>query len=121
MTQKTVLVDGATGKTGRRVAARLTGRGVDVRHGARNASPPFDWTNRATWLAAASGVKHLVLLSGRGEPAARIQRRRGPGGQRFLTGPPRMARKESCAPSLDRHSEPGRYRSPITDSTRDEP
>ncbi|MFJ6197401.1 NAD(P)H-binding protein [Micromonospora sp. NPDC092111] len=47
--QKTVLVLGGTGKTGRRIVARLQGRGVPVRVGSRSAAPPFDWTEPATW------------------------------------------------------------------------
>ena len=41
MTQPT-LVLGATGKTGRRVAQRLTARGLPVRAGSRSANLPFD-------------------------------------------------------------------------------
>jgi uncharacterized protein YbjT (DUF2867 family) len=97
-----ILVLGSTGKTGRRVAERLTARGADVRHGSRSGTPPFDWMDRATWapslkgvkavyisyfpdlavdgaaddiqafthLAVQSGVRRLVLLSGRGETEA---------------------------------------------------
>ncbi|WP_296229002.1 NAD(P)H-binding protein [Ralstonia sp. UBA689] len=97
-----VLVLGATGKTGARVAQGLRARGVTVREGSRNATPAFDWEDPSTWSAAlagmdgvyityqpdlaapgaeaaisafvdvakAAGVRHLVLLSGRGEPAA---------------------------------------------------
>ncbi|NWK47213.1 NmrA family NAD(P)-binding protein [Ralstonia pickettii] len=97
-----VLVLGATGKTGARVAQGLRNHGVTVREGSRNASPAFDWEDAATWepalagmdgvyisyqpdlaapgaeaaiaafadAAKAAGVRHLVLLSGRGEPAA---------------------------------------------------
>jgi uncharacterized protein YbjT (DUF2867 family) len=102
MTTRQTLVLGATGKTGRRVAERLTARGVPVRPGSRSGKPPFDWDNRATWtpalhgmgaayvtyypdlaipgaavtvgdfanLAVKSGVRRLVLLSGRGEDGA---------------------------------------------------
>jgi uncharacterized protein YbjT (DUF2867 family) len=102
MSANRVLVLGGTGKTGRRVAARLAARGLAVRIGSRSAAPPFDWETPATWrealrevdavyvayqpdvaapgaaaaiqslteLAAASGVRRLVLLSGRGEPEA---------------------------------------------------
>lgn len=98
----TTLVVGGTGKTGRRIAAKLIERGRTVRLGSRSAPIPFDWTDRTTWapalrdvekvyisyqpdiaapggadtvgafadLAAESGVRHLVLLSGRGEPEA---------------------------------------------------
>ncbi|MFF3396465.1 NmrA family NAD(P)-binding protein [Streptomyces sp. NPDC002669] len=53
---KTTLVIGGTGKTGRRVAERLTGRGLPVRVGSRNGEPPFDWENPGTWEAALDGV-----------------------------------------------------------------
>ncbi|WP_436775581.1 NmrA family NAD(P)-binding protein [Yinghuangia sp. YIM S09857] len=98
----TILVLGGTGKTGRRVAERLTARGADVRIGSRSAAIPFDWNDESTWKAAvadisavyityvpdlaipgapdavaafaetavASGVRRLVLLSGRGEVEA---------------------------------------------------
>jgi len=52
----TILVIGGTGKTGRRVAERLTARGVGVRIGSRGASPAFDWDDRATWAPALAGV-----------------------------------------------------------------
>ncbi|MGW2180545.1 NmrA family NAD(P)-binding protein [Streptomyces sp. NPDC001732] len=53
---KTTLVIGGTGKTGRRVAERLTARGLPVRVGSRNGEPPFDWENPGTWEAALDGV-----------------------------------------------------------------
>ncbi|MCM2386907.1 NmrA family NAD(P)-binding protein [Streptomyces albipurpureus] len=105
--QETVLVTAATGKTGRRVVARLQARGVPVRAGSRTPGAGggevvFDWDSAATWgpalvgvdsayvafypdlaapgaveamsgfgrVAAEQGVRHLVLLSGRGEPDA---------------------------------------------------
>jgi uncharacterized protein YbjT (DUF2867 family) len=49
---KTILVLGGTGKTGRRVAERLSRRGLRVRVGSRSGEPPFDWENRATWTLA---------------------------------------------------------------------
>ncbi len=96
------LVLGGTGKTGRRVAERLTELGVPVRIGSRIGTPKFDWEDQNTWvsalenvravyivfypdlavpgataairsfsdLAVKSGVRHLVLLSGRGEEEA---------------------------------------------------
>ena len=102
MTSNLILVLGATGKTGRRVAANLEAQGIPVRHGSRQATPSFDWNNEATWdacldgvqavyinyapdlampgatdsiqtlvdKATRSGVKRLVLLSGRGEEEA---------------------------------------------------
>ncbi len=100
----TTLVVGGTGKTGRRVAERLRGRGVPVRIGSRSAAIPFDWERPETWRpavagvraayvayypdlavpgavervrafaaeAVGSGVRRLVLLSGRGEEAAAL-------------------------------------------------
>ncbi|MFI5564562.1 NmrA family transcriptional regulator [Amycolatopsis japonica] len=96
---ETVLVLGATGKTGSRVAQRLTDLGIDVRKASR---PVFDWNDPSTWTAAVTGisaayltyypdlafpgaaeairdfsklavehgVRRLVLLSGRGEEEA---------------------------------------------------
>jgi uncharacterized protein YbjT (DUF2867 family) len=96
------LVLGGTGKTGRRIVQRLHAKGVPVRAGTPSATPPFDWTDEATWpaaldgvgsvyvtyypdlavpgaaaavgafaeLAVATGVRRLVLLSGRGEEGA---------------------------------------------------
>ena len=88
----TVLVLGATGKSGRRVAARLRLRGVTVRAASRSSATPFDWSDPTGWDAAlkgvdavyvvppnvpgpvhefveraqAAGVERLVLLSGQG-------------------------------------------------------
>ncbi|GGM11869.1 SDR family oxidoreductase [Dactylosporangium sucinum] len=94
-----ILVIGATGKTGRRVTQRL----ADAGHAVRGVSRPvFDWERRETWApaltgasaayvtyspdlaapgapeiveafvktATAAGVERLVLLSGRGEAGA---------------------------------------------------
>ncbi|MGX7672266.1 NmrA family transcriptional regulator [Plantactinospora sp. DSM 117369] len=55
------LVLGGTGKTGRRVAERLTARGVPVRLGSRSGRPPFDWWDRATWAGAIRGVSAAYL------------------------------------------------------------
>lgn len=92
MSTDTILVLGATGKTGRRVAARLRLRGTPVRAASRSGETPFDWFDPAGWDAAldgvaavyivapavpgpvhafvaraeAAGVQRLVLLSGRG-------------------------------------------------------
>jgi uncharacterized protein YbjT (DUF2867 family) len=103
-TDAPILVIGATGKTGARVAARLEARGLSVRRGSRHAEIPFDWEAPETWAPALSGVdaayvtyfpdlafpgaveklealcnvardaglRHLVLLSGRGEHHARL-------------------------------------------------
>jgi len=99
---KATLVLGGTGKTGRRVAERLSARGLPIRIGSRSGAPPFNWGNQATWaptlrnvgavyltyypdlavpgavdavrmfveLAMTSGIRRIVLLSGRGEKEA---------------------------------------------------
>ncbi|MEP7455176.1 NAD(P)H-binding protein [Phyllobacterium sp. SB3] len=54
--QKPILIVGGTGKTGRRVAERLTAQGLPVRIGSRNASPAFDWEQPETWSASLEGV-----------------------------------------------------------------
>jgi len=54
--KKMTLVLGGTGKTGRRVAARLEARGLPVRVGSRSGEPPFDWENPDTWASALEGV-----------------------------------------------------------------
>ncbi|MFN3132426.1 SDR family oxidoreductase [Roseibium sp.] len=52
-----ILVIGATGKTGKRVAQRLEARGLAVRHGTRRSPIPFDWENPETWAASLNGIK----------------------------------------------------------------
>ena len=56
MTSTSILVLGANGKTGSRVAARLMAAGHSVRPGSRAGDPPFDWTDRSTWAAALDGA-----------------------------------------------------------------
>ncbi len=58
---KPILVLGANGKTGRRVAERLTARGLPVRLGSRNATPAFDWNDRSTWAGALDGVSAVYI------------------------------------------------------------
>ncbi len=57
MQTKPILVIGATGKTGRRVAARLEAGGHAVRHGARHSATPFDWEAPETWASALRGAR----------------------------------------------------------------
>ncbi|MFC9219788.1 NAD(P)H-binding protein [Streptomyces hygroscopicus] len=92
MSNDITLVLGATGNTGRRVAARLRLRETHVRAASRSSKPPFDWFRPAGWdqvlrgvtavyvvpppvpgpvhefvaRAEAAGVRRLVLLSGHG-------------------------------------------------------
>ncbi|MEU6892458.1 NAD(P)H-binding protein [Streptomyces sp. NPDC046557] len=101
---RTTLVIGGTGKTGRRVAEKLSAQSLPVRVGSRSGEPAFDWNDPDTWVPALEGVdrvyvtyypdlafpgaaeqvgafakvavdngaRRLVLLSGRGEEAARV-------------------------------------------------
>jgi uncharacterized protein YbjT (DUF2867 family) len=59
-----VLVLGATGKTGSRVAERLSAHEVSVRTAARSgADARFDWDNQATWEQTLRGATALYLVS----------------------------------------------------------
>lgn len=57
----TILVVGATGKTGRRIVDRLTALGLPVRAGSRSGTPSFDWKDRATWAAALRDVQSVYI------------------------------------------------------------
>ena len=57
MQTRPILVIGATGKTGSRVAAKLEAKSLPVRRGARNAAIPFDWEAPETWGPALNGVR----------------------------------------------------------------
>lgn len=59
--QQTALVIGGTGKTGRRVAERLTELGVPTRAGHRSGEPPFDWQDPGTWAAALADVESAYV------------------------------------------------------------
>ncbi len=61
MTSDLILVLGATGKTGRRVAANLEAQGNPVRYGSRSATPSFDWNNEATWDVCLDGVQAVYI------------------------------------------------------------
>ena len=56
-----ILVIGATGKTGSRVAAELEARKKIVRRGSRSSSIPFDWENTETWAPALEGVRSAYV------------------------------------------------------------
>jgi uncharacterized protein YbjT (DUF2867 family) len=60
-TSKPILILGGTGKTGRRLAERLTAQGVPVRIGSRSGSPRFDWEIPATWAPAMQGVSAIYI------------------------------------------------------------
>ncbi|MEU6213381.1 NAD(P)H-binding protein [Streptomyces sp. JL4002] len=55
------LVIGGNGKTGRRVAEKLTAQGRQVRIGSRTGEPPFDWNEPATWQSALEGVDRVYV------------------------------------------------------------
>ncbi len=55
------LVLGSTGKTGRRIAAKLDEMGVQLRMGSRSASPPFDWSAESGWDACLEGVTSVYI------------------------------------------------------------
>lgn len=61
MSARTTLVLGGTGKTGRRVAERLTARGLPVRIGSRFGAPPFDWEKPDTWPAVLRDVEAAYI------------------------------------------------------------
>jgi len=61
MQTQPILVVGATGKTGLRVAARLEDKGMSVRRGSRRAAIPFDWEDEGTWAAALDGVSKAYV------------------------------------------------------------
>jgi uncharacterized protein YbjT (DUF2867 family) len=59
---KPVLIVGGTGKTGRRVAQRLSARGVSTRIGSRSGEPPFDWQDQTTWGPALKNVESIYVV-----------------------------------------------------------
>jgi uncharacterized protein YbjT (DUF2867 family) len=61
MTDQPILVIGATGKTGARVANKLEAMGVAVRRGARKSETPFDWEDPSTWAPVLNGVSKAYV------------------------------------------------------------
>ncbi len=61
MTGKPILILGGTGKTGRRLAERLTVRGIPVRIGSRSGTPRFDWEVPASWAPALERVSAVYI------------------------------------------------------------
>lgn len=57
----TILVTGATGKTGSRISDRLIQAGLPVRTASRSAELPFDWHNTSTWPENLAGVKAAYI------------------------------------------------------------
>lgn len=63
-TNNRILVLGATGKTGSRVARKLTDLGISIRTAARKgADIRFDWNEPSTFAAALRGVSGVYLVS----------------------------------------------------------
>ena len=60
-TQKPILILGGTGKTGRRLAERLTAKSIPVRIGSRTGTPSFDWLDKGSWDAALEGVGAVYI------------------------------------------------------------
>ncbi|ODA91787.1 NmrA family transcriptional regulator [Mesorhizobium sp. SEMIA 3007] len=58
---KPILILGGTGKTGRRLAERLTARGIPVRIGSRSGTPRFDWEVPASWAPALEDVSAVYI------------------------------------------------------------
>jgi uncharacterized protein YbjT (DUF2867 family) len=58
----TILVIGATGKTGRRVTSALDALGVAYRPVSRHTDIRFDWTDESTWAPALDGVTAAYLV-----------------------------------------------------------
>ena len=61
MSNEPILVIGATGKTGSRVATKLEAKGVFVRRGARRSDTPFDWDDQSTWPPILTGVSKAYV------------------------------------------------------------
>ncbi len=58
----TILVLGATGKTGRRVTSALDALGVAHRAASRRTDVRFDWSDQSTWAAALDGATAVYLV-----------------------------------------------------------
>ncbi len=58
---RTILVLGGTGKTGRRIAATLKAQGIATRIGSRSAVPAFDWNNDANWDDCLTDVEAVYI------------------------------------------------------------
>ena len=56
-----VLVIGGTGKTGRKVAQKLTALGQEVRIGSRSAERPFDWNDPSGWDKVLEGIDKMYI------------------------------------------------------------
>ncbi|MFQ6538700.1 MULTISPECIES: NAD(P)H-binding protein [Aphanothece] len=57
----TILVIGASGKTGRRVTDRLVAQGRRVRPVSRSTQPRFDWQDPSTWSPCLDGIAAVYI------------------------------------------------------------
>ncbi|MEV7727470.1 NAD(P)H-binding protein [Streptomyces sp. NPDC087917] len=67
-TDRTVLVLGGTGKTGRRVVQGLRARGATARAAGRSGPVHFDWDDRGTWGPALAGADAAYLVDLQDKP-----------------------------------------------------
>ncbi|KAK1185058.1 NAD(P)H-binding protein [Streptomyces sp. NBS 14/10] len=61
--KQTILVLGATGKTGRRLVHTLRAAGRTVRAASRSGEIRFDWSDQDTWPPALEGVSAVYLMA----------------------------------------------------------
>lgn len=61
MEKRKIVVLGANGKTGRKVADILESRGENVVRGSRQASPPFDWHQPEQWTEVLRGAERMYI------------------------------------------------------------
>lgn len=61
MQSQPILIIGATGKTGSRIADILETKGYPVRRGSRSAAIPFDWEKEDSWSKALEGVRSAYI------------------------------------------------------------
>lgn len=61
MMESKILVLGATGKTGKRVAQKLQKSGLPIREGSRNGDPSFDWEKPENWSNILSNVQMTYI------------------------------------------------------------
>jgi uncharacterized protein YbjT (DUF2867 family) len=59
--KQTTLILGGSGKTGRRVAERLSARGLPVRIASRSGQQPFDWDDERTWAPLLEDVGAVYI------------------------------------------------------------
>ena len=61
MTHEKILIIGANGKTGSRVAARLQAAGIETLGVSRSTTPAFDWADPSNWAAVLQGMTGAYL------------------------------------------------------------